>query len=295
MNRGPWKFAIAFSWLSLPLMALRYWLVWDRLPARMATHFNALNQPNGWMSREVSLLFTLVLFVFMLTLFTVILTRIRKPDATAWALLGMFYVILGFVYWISESVLEYNSTGAPIQLVVPIVTLFAAIFAVMLVAFTHKRGQILPTGAVLAEEVHPGRLWALVFFLPAVIELAVVVAIPNTGLRLALGLAALLIVAAVVGKQACALGGIGTQLDRVAIGLGMIPRGEVGLIFANIGLGLTLHGERIVDERMFSAIIIAVMTTTLVTPPVLKWRLTHVERRSARAMAAGGTLVSAGD
>jgi len=193
MNRGPWKFAIAFSWLSLPLMALRYWLVWDRLPARMATHFNALNQPNGWMSREVSLLFTLVLFVFMLTLFTVILTRIRKPDATAWALLGMFYVILGFVYWISESVLEYNSTGAPIQLVVPIVTLFAAIFAVMLVAFTHKRGQILPTGAVLAEEVHPGRLWALVFFLPAVIELAVVVAIPNTGLRLALGLAALIL------------------------------------------------------------------------------------------------------
>jgi Na+:H+ antiporter len=111
----------------------------------------------------------------------------------------------------------------------------------------------------------------------------------------ALGLAALLVVAAVVGKQACALGGIGTQLDRVAIGLGMIPRGEVGLIFANIGLGLTLHGERIVDERMFSAIIIAVMTTTLVTPPVLKWRLTHVERRHAAAMGVGGALVATGD
>ena len=108
----------------------------------------------------------------------------------------------------------------------------------------------------------------------------------------ALGLAALLIVAAVLGKQACALGGIGAGLDHVAIGLGMIPRGEVGLIFANIGLGLTLHGERIVDERTFSAIVVAVMATTLVTPPVLKWRLTRVERRGERVMSGGGALVS---
>jgi Kef-type K+ transport system membrane component KefB len=111
----------------------------------------------------------------------------------------------------------------------------------------------------------------------------------------ALGLAALLTVAAVVGKQACAFGGIGAGLDHVAIGLGMIPRGEVGLIFANIGLGLTLHGERIVDERTFSAIVLAVMATTLVTPPMLKWRLTRVERRGASTMSGGGTLVAAGD
>jgi len=196
MNRGPWKLAIALLWLSLPLAALRYWMVWDRLPARMATHFNALNQPNGWMSREGSLIFTLVLVAFILTLFTVILTRIRRPDATAWAVLGMFYVLVGFFYWISDSVLRYNLTGAPIQLVAPVVMLFAAIFVVMIVAFSHKRGQSLPAGAVLAEEVHPGRLWALAFFVPAVIELAVVVAIPNTGLRLALGLAALILVLA---------------------------------------------------------------------------------------------------
>ncbi len=42
----------------------------------------------------------------------------------------------------------------------------------------------------------------------------------------AFGLAALLIVAAVVGKQACALGGLGAGLDHVAIGIGMIPRGR---------------------------------------------------------------------
>jgi Kef-type K+ transport system membrane component KefB len=88
-----------------------------------------------------------------------------------------------------------------------------------------------------------------------------------------LGLAALLTVAAIVGKQACSIGAIGRPLDRLSIGIGMIPRGEVGLIFANIGLGLTLAGERIVDEGTFSAVVIMVIVTTMVTPPLLKWSL----------------------
>lgn len=101
-----------------------------------------------------------------------------------------------------------------------------------------------------------------------------------------LGLAALLTIVAVAGKQVCALGGIGAPVDRTAIGIGMIPRGEVGLIFANIGLGLTVRGERIVDERIFAAVVVAVMMTTLVTPPALKWRLTRVSRRRQQAEAA---------
>jgi Kef-type K+ transport system membrane component KefB len=95
----------------------------------------------------------------------------------------------------------------------------------------------------------------------------------------AIGLAALLTVAAVVGKQACAIGALGSTLDRMTIGIGMIPRGEVGLIFANIGLGLVVHGERIVDDKIYSAVVIAVMITTLVTPPALKWRLERVSRQ----------------
>ena len=101
-----------------------------------------------------------------------------------------------------------------------------------------------------------------------------------------LGLAALLTVVAIIGKQVCALGGIGAPVDRTAIGIGMIPRGEVGLIFANIGLGLTVRGERIVDERIFAAVVVAVMMTTLVTPPALKWRLATMSRRRAAAAAA---------
>ena len=88
-----------------------------------------------------------------------------------------------------------------------------------------------------------------------------------------MGLAASLTLVAVVGKLVCAFGGIGAPVDRLVIGFGMMPRGEVGLIFANIGLGLTVHGEHIVDARIYSAIVVAVMMTTLLTPPALKWRL----------------------
>jgi Kef-type K+ transport system membrane component KefB len=88
-----------------------------------------------------------------------------------------------------------------------------------------------------------------------------------------LGLAALLTLAAMVGKQACAMGAIGRPLDRLSIGIGMMPRGEVGLIFANIGLGLSLAGQPIVDDAIFSAVVIMVIITTMATPPLLKWSL----------------------
>ena len=93
-----------------------------------------------------------------------------------------------------------------------------------------------------------------------------------------LGLATLLTLAAIVGKQACSLGAFGRRLDSRSIGIGMIPRGEVGLIFANVGLGLTVAGERIVDQNIYSAVVMMVVVTTLVTPPALKWSLARKER-----------------
>jgi Kef-type K+ transport system membrane component KefB len=87
------------------------------------------------------------------------------------------------------------------------------------------------------------------------------------------GLAVALTVAAIVGKQACALGVIGKGIDRLSVGIGMVPRGEVGLIFANIGLKLTHGSQPIVSAATFSAVVVMVMATTLVTPPALKWSL----------------------
>lgn len=86
-----------------------------------------------------------------------------------------------------------------------------------------------------------------------------------------IGLAAALTFVAIIGKQACSLGVLGKGIDRISVGIGMIPRGEVGLIFANIGLALSVGGQRVVDQATFSAIVVMVIITTMATPPALKW------------------------
>ncbi len=85
--------------------------------------------------------------------------------------------------------------------------------------------------------------------------------------------AVVLTIVAVIGKQLCSLGVLEKGADRIAVGLGMVPRGEVGLIVAGIGASLTLHGQRVVDDSTFSAIVVMVALTTLATPPLLSWRL----------------------
>jgi Kef-type K+ transport system membrane component KefB len=83
--------------------------------------------------------------------------------------------------------------------------------------------------------------------------------------------ALVLTLAAVVGKQICSMVGIfEKKINFWVIGVGMIPRGEVGLIFVGIGAKLYIDGERVVSPDVYSAIIIMVMITTLVTPPILK-------------------------
>jgi Kef-type K+ transport system membrane component KefB len=93
-----------------------------------------------------------------------------------------------------------------------------------------------------------------------------------------LGLAAALTVAAILGKQICALGVTERGINRLAVGLGMIPRGEVGLIFAGIGATLMLPsatGENVpvINSAIFGAVVIMVIVTTLITPITLKWSL----------------------
>jgi Kef-type K+ transport system membrane component KefB len=86
-----------------------------------------------------------------------------------------------------------------------------------------------------------------------------------------LGLSAGLTIAAIAGKQLCSFGVVGREIDRLSVGIGMIPRGEVGLIFANIGLTLMVAGERVIDQSVFSAVVAMVIVTTVITPPALKW------------------------
>lgn len=89
-----------------------------------------------------------------------------------------------------------------------------------------------------------------------------------------LGFAIILTLAAILGKQISSFGVVQTgktHVNRWIVGLGMIPRGEVGLIFAGIGLSLTFQGESVVSPEVYSAVVIMVILTTLVTSPILTW------------------------
>ncbi|MEP7054001.1 MAG: cation:proton antiporter, partial [Actinomycetota bacterium] len=93
-----------------------------------------------------------------------------------------------------------------------------------------------------------------------------------------LGLAALLLVAAVVGKVVAGFVVGRNGGDRLLIGLGMLPRGEVGLIFATLGLQ-----RKILGPDVYAALLLVVLATTLITPPILRARLLRV--RAARKAA----------
>ena len=106
--------------------------------------------------------------------------------------------------------------------------------------------------------------------------------------QLAIGLT----IVAIIGKLVCAFGVREPGLNKLAVGLGMIPRGEVGLIFAQEGQRLTTpDGHRVIDKATYSAIVVMVMITTMITPPLLKWALTRngkAEETSAAPETAGG-------
>lgn len=100
-----------------------------------------------------------------------------------------------------------------------------------------------------------------------------------------LSLAGVLVVVAIGGKLVAGLGALGKGIDRISIGIGMVPRGEVGLIFASIGAGLSIKGEKVVDASVFSAVVVMVIVTTMMTPPFLKWSMSRGEKKKAATAA----------
>jgi Kef-type K+ transport system membrane component KefB len=88
----------------------------------------------------------------------------------------------------------------------------------------------------------------------------------------------------------CGLGAINLGLKRAAqVGMGMVPRGEVGIIVAQIGLSLAVIGPELYGVVLFMAV-----TTTLIAPPFLK--LLYVGEPAAKGEIgppdAGGIVTS---
>ena len=76
----------------------------------------------------------------------------------------------------------------------------------------------------------------------------------------------LLTAVAIIGKLAAGYAVVGNRsLRRIVIGVGMVPRGEVGLIFAQLGLTAGL-----LSSGLYSSVAMMVMITTFMTPPLLR-------------------------
>ena len=84
--------------------------------------------------------------------------------------------------------------------------------------------------------------------------------------------AAILSVIAVAGKMLAAVGAFGTNTDKLIIGIGMVPRGEVGLIFASIGVSVGVF-----KDDLYAVVLLVVLVTTVITPPLLRWRIQQNE------------------
>jgi Kef-type K+ transport system membrane component KefB len=97
--------------------------------------------------------------------------------------------------------------------------------------------------------------------------------LPALGRPALLVFAIALSLAAVAAKLSCALGVSSPGASRLTVAIGMIPRGEVSLVFAALGSALRPGVAPLLDERGYTAIVSVVILTTLATPPALKWSL----------------------
>ena len=102
-----------------------------------------------------------------------------------------------------------------------------------------------------------------------------------------LALSGIFIVIAVLTKLASAIGAFRTTADKWTIGIGMIPRGEVGFIVAATGVSLGVF-----HDDLFAVVILMVLATTIITPPLLKRRAHNAPTNSTPSKQASSDVLS---
>ena len=195
-RQGRFRTLAALLWLAPAAILLRYWRRWDQLPIRMAAHFNAAGQPNGWMTREMSLYWSAGFLAFMVGILFVVLMIVAQkyPDTKlSWVLLAFFHAEAWTIFYLMNSLIEYNLSKAPLAIApLPIVTV-TGLLIVAGVAIGEKRGIALPAHhEVIAEEIQNGRKWSVIFLAPVIALTAIAFALPNSAIRVSLYIIALI-------------------------------------------------------------------------------------------------------
>lgn len=233
MNRKAFQAFRWLMWLALPVTAFRYRQAWDRLPLRMATHFDVNWQPNGWMPRETALYFALGVTAFLLVVFTIVgyaACKAHVPDAGSWMLLGFFYLVVSFTYVLNSRVVQFNLDGQPVRIDFWIVLVPVAIFALAAVFLGAKRGDRLADATVIAEETHASPAWSLLFIALLFAEGSAAIAVPVPSVRIVLGLVSLLFLT--IAVQAWTgfryrFSSAGVEIRTLGFRLRSIPRAHI--------------------------------------------------------------------
>ncbi len=195
MNRSLYQSLVALLWLGPLVVWLRYRELWEQLPARMATHFNVAGVANGWMTREVSLDYSVGFVALLAGVFSVVLfLMLRKYELTklSWTLLAFFHAETWTFVYLMNSLVEFNLNHTPLAIApLPIVSAIGAL-VLLLVAVMEKRGTSFEHSEIIAEEVHSGRRLTLLFLIPVLILAPISMAIPLPAVRLAMSVTAVI-------------------------------------------------------------------------------------------------------
>jgi Kef-type K+ transport system membrane component KefB len=227
--------------------------------------------------------------VLGLVILTVVVRIVSEGSVSVLTVAGIAGVAIGFLVIAAvvgslvgprlfERVQQHaRSSGTPVALALAFTLTFATLadaarLAPIVGAFVAgiALSGSKPSERIRRELTPVGHLFIPVFFLQIGIEADVsAFAEPEV-----LGLGGALLVVAVIGKLLSSLGASRATGDRWLIGLGMMPRGEVGLIFAAIGLQ-----EGVLSDDLYAALLVVVLATTLAAPPLLRWRIGALRRR----------------
>ena len=140
-------------------------------------------------------------------------------------------------------------------------TILGAFAAGLILAETTKRRELEEQITPIADMLVP------VFFVTVGARTDISVLNPlEPANREGLIIALFLVVVAIIGKTITGFAVFGQPgINRLAVGFGMIPRGEVGLVFAGVGAA-----SGVLSESLDAAIIVMVIVTTFIAPPLLK-------------------------
>lgn len=227
------RILIALPWLSLPFLGWHFVSLWDRLPTRMAVHFDLQGHPNGWQSPKSFALVTFVLLLAMLITMTALILHAFRHHSVWRVLTLAAYMSVGTIVTIFWQVVDHGVYGTPMSRLWPmpaIVPLGAVCVALTLLSQMRSCETKPSAGALLIAEEQHRSPQQLLFVLPGMgIGIWLAVADAGSARMIGIFLAGLMAWVAVgvsMGFRYLILTD-GVQIDGFLLPLRFIPRSTI--------------------------------------------------------------------